>query len=258
MSERAPHPAPAAPLRCAGCLYDLTGLPDDSVCPECAMPIAQSRLHGLNRNRAPVLAKALRAIIWAAAVRHGALLLAMLLLPVLMLTPSPLPLEWPFVIILAGLWFLMISFVVDWAALFILTVDIGVGGESSRRLDVHALRLSMLAQIVILLLGVALLAFMGIVMWGEQGVFNLTVIAFAIARFVQWAAEMFIFASLAQWLRRERLRDWLYAAFLLIPGAFVVGVLIYPPVGSLLGGATLIGTLIAVRRAIRQGVAGAA
>lgn len=35
--------APAAPNVCLSCGYDLTGLPDSGLCPECAFPIARSR-----------------------------------------------------------------------------------------------------------------------------------------------------------------------------------------------------------------------
>lgn len=38
------HPAPAVayPLRCVGCGYDLIGLAEDGVCPECGVPIGRS------------------------------------------------------------------------------------------------------------------------------------------------------------------------------------------------------------------------
>jgi len=222
MNDHAPPAAPAAPLRCAGCRYDLTGLSDDALCPECGVAISLSHWRGMSPRRVRRLRRGLRVIVLSVATRHAAM---MLILPAVFahLSYRTDLLSW--VAMLLGL---LTPVIAEWGALLAITSQQGFGGLSNHRIGVRVVRGSILAQPAIVILSLAVLYLMGAQRWTDLWVDRWTGVALLAARFAQLCSAMFLFAGLARRTGKAELAGWLYASPFLIYAVMLVGALAAP------------------------------
>lgn len=239
----------ANPLPCISCGYDLLGLAEGAVCPECALPIANSIEGRIHPGRLRVIRSATRSLAWLISIKApftcaGLASFAAVFVLFGILSSVP-PGELIAALLPIGALALAVV-ILEWLALFRLTSRAGVRGMSAaRRSDIGFLH----AGIIIQIIAAPIAALLGLAeLWSGMA---FALLAVLVGRFVQFLASMIVFARLARALRNARLAKWCVAMSFTIPLVMVFGSAIYG-LGGLVAAGLLIATAIRVRSAVER------
>lgn len=205
------------PLPCIACGYNLEGLAEDAVCPECATPVRDSIERGLSFTRRRVLRRAATVIACATVFRFALLVGPPLWLAKHWTAGAPYPVTTPLSVVLAVCIVGLAANLADWCAWFVFTSPRGIGGLEPRwRRITIALRAAILAQPV-LLVAFAIAALLE----GDDAILAVALLT-AVTRTTQLVMGLILVRVVARRIESPRLAQWAGAMILVIPAAMVV------------------------------------
>lgn len=235
------------PLPCIACDYDLQGLTEDALCPECALPIRQSIDGRISPARIKGIHRQTHALAWLITIKAPFTCagffayIGVVLFAFAGVDPTVL---W-IVAAVCGVGAIVVV-VMEWFALWRLTSPAGVRGMSAKsRSDIGFLHAGIVVQIIALPIA---LVFALADAWAGAA---FSLLAVGVGRFTQFLASMIVFARLARALRNPSLATSCIAMAIAIPVVAVLGSAAYG-VGGLIAAGLLIATAIRVNNAVAR------
>jgi hypothetical protein len=241
----------ANPLPCIRCNYELQGLDESAVCPECGLA-AQDSIDGrIHDERLAVIRSSVRTLAWTIGLKSpftcAGLLAYVVILGVMVAITASTNLAAVLGIVfiaLVGAAFAIV--IIEWVALYRLTSRAGVRGMTvGRRSDIGFLRAGILAQIIVAPLA-ALVA-----LGPEPWIAGIIVLGVAVGRFVQFVATCVIYGRLARRLGAESVAKWCFAMAWVIPAVAVFGSTLYG-LGGLVAAGLNIATAVRMNNAVAR------